>query len=121
MGGRGGSSGMGGGSVPSSVGRHVVSNDGGSVIYSVDSDSIYIDNVVVDENNRQRGIGTTLLNRVKSMSNSTGKPIELFASPTEGDMSTRQLVDWYKKNGFEITQNYGSMGARMKYTPRRRR
>ena len=114
MGGRGISSGM------SSNGRHNISIKGGSIAYSVDSDSIYIDNIAVDENARQRGIGTALLNKIKTMSNNIGKQIELFASPTEGDMSTKQLVDWYKRNGFQVTQNYGSLGARMEYNPRRK-
>ena len=107
-------------SFSSSVGRHNISVNGGSVTYSVNSDSIYIDNIIVNDGTRQRGVGTSLLNRVKNVSNNTGKPVELFASPTEGDMSTRQLVNWYRRNGFIITQSYGSLGARMTYNPRRR-
>lgn len=104
-----------------SIGRHVITKNGNSIIYTIDSEEIYLDSILVNENNRQKGAGTNLLNGVIKISDTLNIPIRLMAEPIEGDMSAKQLVDWYKKRGFTIVNNYGSMGASMTYTPKRRK
>lgn len=97
----------------SSPGKHEIKVKGGKLRYTVEPDAIYIHGIEVDSGERKQGIGTKLLNKVIDISDSSKKPIELFAVPIRGsDMTEDQLIDWYEKRGFKQF-----MGTEMKYVP----
>lgn len=55
-------------------------------------------NVYVDDSDRGKGLGKTLVSQFIEKSN--GNPIILLASPDEEDF---QLTSWYEKQGFQLT------------------
>jgi GNAT superfamily N-acetyltransferase len=56
-----------------------------------------------------KGYATKLLNKLKKYSDKTGVPLSLRASisnniQTSGGLNQQELVDWYIRNGFEISE-----------------
>jgi len=56
-----------------------------------------------------KGYATKLLNKLKKYSDKTGVPLSLRASisnniQTSGGLNQQELVDWYIKNGFKISE-----------------
>jgi hypothetical protein len=56
-----------------------------------------------------KGYATKLLNKLKKFSDKTGVPLSLRASisnniQTSGGLNQQELVDWYIKNGFRISE-----------------
>ena len=69
--------------------------------------SIYISEIWSDI--KGEGYATKLLNKLKKFSNKSGVPLSLRASvsnniQTSGGLNQQELVDWYIKNGFKISE-----------------
>ena len=69
--------------------------------------SIYISEIWSDI--KGKGYATKLLNKLKKFSDKTGVPLSLRASisnniQTSGGLNQQELVDWYIKNGFRISE-----------------
>ena len=69
--------------------------------------SIYISEIWSDI--KGKGYATKLLNKLKKYSDKTGVPLSLRASisnniQTSGGLNQQELVDWYIKNGFKISE-----------------
>jgi len=69
--------------------------------------SIYISEIWSDI--KDKGYSTNLLNKLKNYSDKTGVPLSLRASvsnniQTTGGLNQQQLVNWYIKNGFTISE-----------------
>lgn len=69
--------------------------------------SIYISAIWSDI--KGKGYATKLLNKLKKFSKKTGIPLSLRASisnniQTSGGLNQQELVDWYIKNGFRISE-----------------
>jgi hypothetical protein len=70
--------------------------------------SIYISEIWSDT--KGKGYSTNLLNKLKNYSDKTGVPLSLRASvlnniQTSGGLNQQQLVNWYIKNGFTISED----------------
>ena len=55
----------------------------------------------VNREDRNKGIAAKLLNTFIEFADSKNKDIVLYASPLDNDMTVNQLIDFYKKFGFE--------------------
>ena len=69
--------------------------------------SIYISEIWSDI--KGKGYATKLLNKLKRFSDKTGVPLSLRASisnniKTSGGLNQAELVDWYLKNNFKISE-----------------
>lgn len=64
-----------------------------------DIDAIEINTINVID--KKKGIGTILLKSAIEYAKSIEKDIVLYASPMGEGMNERQLIQWYKNNGFE--------------------
>jgi len=69
--------------------------------------SIYISEIWSDI--KGKGYATKLLNKLKKFSDKTGVPLSLRASimnniQTSGGLNQQELVYWYIKNGFRISE-----------------
>ena len=64
-----------------------------------DVDVIEINTINVID--KKKGIGTILLKAMIEYAESMEKDIVLYASPMGEGMNERQLIQWYKDNGFE--------------------
>lgn len=69
--------------------------------------SIHISEIWSDIKNK--GYATKLLNKLKKFSDKTGVPLSLRASisnniQTSGGLNQQELVDWYIKNGFRVSE-----------------
>ena len=64
-----------------------------------DVDAIEINTINVID--KKKGIGTILLKAMIEYAESMKKDIVLYASPMGEGMNERQLIQWYKDNGFE--------------------
>lgn len=98
-------------------GKHNLDVPGGNLRYSImteqDTPYIWVHGIVVDKEQRNRGIGTNLLSKVIHLSDSSGYPIELFATPIkDSDMTDEELIDWYISRGF---QHGGGVGNNLIY------
>jgi GNAT superfamily N-acetyltransferase len=49
---------------------------------------------------KRRGIGSKLIEAIKDYADSERKSIVVYASPLTNDISERDLIKFYKKNGF---------------------
>lgn len=101
---------------------HYINIQGGEASWSFETPYkpnepiITLHGLVIDEDKRAQGIGTELLNKVKQVSKDTGLPIELFAVPIRNStMTMEQLIEWYKRRGFELIDNDNLM----RWTPKR--
>jgi hypothetical protein len=70
-------------------------------------ESLYISEIWSDI--KGKGYATKLLNKLKKYSDKTGVPLCLRASTsnniqTSGGLNQQELVDWYIKNGFKISE-----------------
>jgi len=69
--------------------------------------SIYISEIWSDI--KGKGYATKLLNKLKKYSDKIGVPLSLRASisnniKTSGGLNQQELVDWYIKNGFRVSE-----------------
>ena len=64
-----------------------------------DIDAIEINTINVID--KKKGIGTILLKSAIEYAKSIEKDIVLYASPMGEGMNEKQLIQWYKNNGFE--------------------
>jgi hypothetical protein len=69
--------------------------------------SIYISRIWSDI--KGKGYATKLLNKIKKYSDKTDVPLSLMASAvnnikTSGGLNQQELVDWYIKNGFRVSE-----------------
>lgn len=116
MGGRGSEFGTSG---ALSNGTHKINIGAGELTYVVypNENTISVKGIVVDKDSRNQGIGSKLLDKMISISDHSGRPLELFAVPIRNStMSWDTLIDWYKKRGFKY-----EFDGYMKYEPKRRR
>lgn len=64
-----------------------------------DVDAIEINTINVID--KKKGIGTILLKAMIEYAKTVKKDIVLYASPMGEGMNEKQLIQWYKNNGFE--------------------
>ena len=67
-------------------------------IFENKDNTISINNMVVKQNLRRKGIGQSILNDIIDYADKNGKTITL--TPTSQYMTKDRLTKWYKKNGF---------------------
>jgi len=88
---------------------HSIYAKGGSLTYTVvdyGSKFVFVEDIEVDKNIRGQGVGTLLLNKIKDMADENELDIKLTAVPIHGNrMTTEELIEWYKKRGFEQLTN----------------
>lgn len=86
--------------------KMVFSTNGGELTYfdfpvttGVDYDAIEIQTLHVT--NRRKGIGSSLVNAIKDYAKEIDKPIVLYASPMDDEMTEQQLIKFYIDLGFK--------------------
>ena len=67
-------------------------------IFENKDNTISINNLVVKQNLRNKGIGQSILNDIIDYADKNGKTITL--TPTSQYLTKNRLTNWYKKNGF---------------------
>ncbi len=67
-------------------------------IFENEDNTISINNLVVKQNLRNKGIGQNILNDIIDYADKNGKTITL--TPTSQYLTKNRLTNWYKKNGF---------------------
>ena len=64
-----------------------------------------------------KGAGTKAMNQICSLADKHGVFIELSAMPYDNRMSMEELVDWYKRFGFSVTDDLDDISTEMMRTP----
>jgi GNAT superfamily N-acetyltransferase len=77
---------------------------------------ITLENVVVDSESRNQGLGTDFMNALKEYSNVTNKPLYLTPSADLGG-NVNKLTRWYKNLGFKNKPKSDFIMQKMKYEP----
>lgn len=108
---------------PFAPGKHNINTEGGNLRYSIKTERekpyIWVHGIAVDEDKRNKGIGSVLLSELLKVSDKTGFPIELFATPIRNNkMTDEELIEWYLKRGFQHTTGIGNA---LIYIPTRNR
>ena len=67
-------------------------------IFENKDNTISINNIVVKQNLRNKGIGQSILNDIMDYADKTNKTITL--TPTSEYLTKNKLINWYKRNGF---------------------
>ena len=67
-------------------------------IFENKDNTISINNIVVKQNLRNKGIGQSILNDIIDYADKTNKTITL--TPTSEYLTKNKLINWYKRNGF---------------------
>ena len=67
-------------------------------IFENKDNTISINNLVVKQNLRNKGIGQSILNDIMDYADKTNKTITL--TPTSEYLTKNKLINWYKRNGF---------------------
>ena len=76
--------------------------------YSMEEDEIILDLIYVDISDRNKGIGTLLINLLKSIAIENKLPITLYAEPfNDASISSEDLLKFYYKCGFEDDRELG--------------
>jgi len=88
----------------------------------ITDDKIHVINLQVPQEKQGKGIGSEVLGKLKGLSDSIGKPIELIAHP-DSEKQQEQLNRFYERNGFTKLEgddrkfSYFPPASSMKYQP----
>jgi ribosomal protein S18 acetylase RimI-like enzyme len=78
--------------------------------YDTDEDGkriMIIEDLYIDESLRRKGLGTKLVQHVLTIAKKRGADVELCAYSTNEEVSLKEIIQFYKDLGFEITEDNG--------------
>jgi hypothetical protein len=96
--------------------RELISNTAGATVYSM-GDTLHLSDIRTFDPGK--GGASKMLRSVLEVADKNNVPVTLTAENYSGDgLTTAQLVDWYKRNGFEVENDFGDDGVDMIRQPR---
>jgi predicted GNAT family N-acyltransferase len=96
--------------------RELISNTAGATVYSM-GDTLHLSDIRTFDPGK--GGASKMLRSILEVADKNNVPVTLTADNYSGDgLTTAQLVDWYKRNGFEVENDFGDDGVDMIRQPR---
>jgi hypothetical protein len=96
--------------------RELISNTAGATVYSM-GDTLHLSDIRTFAPGK--GGASKMLRSILEVADKNNVPVTLTADSYSGDgLTTAQLVDWYKRNGFEVENDFGDDGVDMIRQPR---
>jgi len=75
-----------------------------------DVSDIHLEQITTFTGRRGEGVGSRILQEITKMADESGATVSVEALSKDGPMSTSQLVDWYRRHGFNPHPEYGDEG-----------
>lgn len=72
------------------------------VYYDHNNNSLFISDLYIKQEHRGMGVGTKIMNSITQFADNLKLPIVLIPEPDDDNISTKQLIGFYKKFGFVV-------------------
>jgi len=96
--------------------REIVTNGAGATVYPM-GDTLHLSDIRTFDPGK--GNASQALRSILEVADKNNVPVTLTAKNYRGNgLTTSQLVDWYKRNGFEVVDDFGEDGVDMIRQPR---
>ena len=74
------------------------------IYYDRNNGSLFLSDFYIKPEHRGKGVGTKVMNSITEFANGMKLPIVLIPEPDDDNMSTKALINFYKKFGFVVNQ-----------------
>ena len=72
------------------------------VYYDHNNNSLFISDLYIKQEHRGMGVGTKIMSSITQFADNLKLPIVLIPEPDDDNISTKQLIGFYKKFGFVV-------------------